>query len=74
MTDETADLGLEHLKRFQQDQLTRFEDRLEHVQSGMRPMKQHMSAFMATEAVQDSDIAGLELPLDRIERRPELRE
>ena len=52
MTDETDNLVLEHLKRFQ-SQMNRFEERLDTVQQDMRAMKQHMSAFMASEAAQD---------------------
>ena len=73
MTDETANLVLEHLKRFQ-SQMNRFEERLDTVQQDMRAMKQHMSAFMASEAAQDEGIAGLAVRLDRIERRLELRD
>jgi hypothetical protein len=54
--------------------MNRFEERLDTVQQDMRAMKQHMSAFMASEAAQDEGIAGLALRFDRIERRLELRD
>ena len=73
MTDDTANLVLEHLKRFQM-QLTRVEERMDAMQSDMRAMKQHMAAFMGSEANQDSEIAGLKVQLERIERRLELRD
>ena len=73
MTDETANLVLEHLKRFQ-FQMNRFEERLDMVQQDMRATKQHMSAFMASEAAQDEGIAALAVRLERIERRLEVRD
>jgi hypothetical protein len=73
MTDETANLVLEHLKRFQA-QMSRFEDRLADVASDMHVLKQHMAAFMQSELRQDSDLASIKLRLDRIERRLELVE
>lgn len=73
MTDETANLVIEHLKRFQA-QMSRFEDRLSDVASDMHVLKQHMAAFMQTELRQDTDLAAIKLRLDRIERRLELVE
>lgn len=73
MTNETENLILEHLKRFQ-SQMTRFEDTLDTVRSDMRAMKQHMAAFMASEASQDEEIAAIKVHLERIERRLDLRD
>ena len=73
MTNETESLILEHLKRFQA-QMTRFEDSLDTVRADMCGMKQHMAAFMSSEASQDAEIAGIKVQLERIERRLELRE
>jgi len=71
MTDETTNLVLEHLKRFQA-QMSRFEDRLGDIASDMHVLKQHMSAFMQSELRQDGELASLKLRLDRIERRLDL--
>jgi hypothetical protein len=68
---EVENLMLEHLKRFQL-QMTRFEDKLDGVAAGMRGMKQHMAAFMASEATQDAGMAAITVRLDRIERRLDL--
>ena len=73
MTYETANLVLEHLKRFQ-SQMNRFEERLDTVQQDLRAMKRHMSAFMASEAAQDEGIAGVAVRLDGIGRRLEPRD
>jgi regulator of replication initiation timing len=73
MTADTENLILEHLKRFQA-QMTRFEDRLDTVSADMRAIKQHMAAFMASEASQDGELAEMKLRLDRIERRLDLRD
>ncbi len=74
MTDEkTTDLILEHLKRCQA-QLTRVEERMHNIQNDMRAIKQHMSAFMTSEANQDTEVASVKLQLERIERRLELRD
>ena len=73
MTDDTENLILEHLKRFQA-QLTRVEDRLDTMGADLRATKQHMAAFMASEASQDTEIASMKVQLERIERRLELRD
>lgn len=73
MTDETTNLVLEHLKKFQ-TQLTRVEDRIGTMSEDMRAMKQHMAAFMQFEATQDAEIASVKVQLERIERRLELRD
>ncbi|MEM6307096.1 MAG: hypothetical protein AAF701_03810 [Pseudomonadota bacterium] len=73
MTNETENLILEHLKRFQA-QMTRFEDSLNTVRTDMRGLKQHMAAFMSSESSQDAEIAGIKIQLERIERRLELRD
>ncbi len=73
MMDETANLVLEHLKRFQAQMLD-FGDRLSSVQQDMRAMKAHMTAFMGAEAAQDGEIASIQLRQERIERRLELRD
>jgi hypothetical protein len=71
MTDETANLVLEHLKRFQA-QMSRFEDKLSDVAADLHVMKQHVAASMQSELRQDTDLAGIKLRLDRIERRLDL--
>ena len=73
MTNETENLILEHLKRFQA-QMTRFEDRLDNIATDLRSVKQHMAAFMASEASQDAEVASMKPQLERIERRLELRD
>jgi hypothetical protein len=73
VTGETENLILEHLKRFQ-TQMTRFEERLDTMGADMRAMKQHMAAFMGSEASQDQEIASIKVQLERIERRLELRD
>ena len=71
MTDETANLVLEHLKRFQA-QMSRFEDRLADVAPDLHVLKTHMSGFMQSELRQDGDLAAIRLRLERIERRLDL--
>lgn len=73
MTGETENLILEHLKWFQA-QMTRFEDSLDTVRGDVRAIKQHMAAFMASEANQDGEIAAIKMQLERIERRLDLRD
>ena len=71
MTDETANLVLEHLKRFQA-QMSRFEDKRSDVASDVQVLKQHVAASMQSELRQDTDLAAIKLRLDRIERRLDL--
>lgn len=71
MADDTTNLVLEHLRRFQA-QMTAFSEQLDVVQQDMRAIKVHMAAFMSSEASQDGEIAAMKVRLDRIERRLEL--
>ncbi len=71
MTDETANLALEILKKLQGDFALMREDIL-GMRIEMTGMKQHMAAFMQSELRQDSDIASIRLRPDRIERRLDL--
>jgi hypothetical protein len=73
VTGDTENLILEPLKRFQA-QMTRFEDRLDTVSADMRAIKQHRTAFMASEETQDGELAEMKLRLDRIERRLDPRD
>jgi regulator of replication initiation timing len=68
---EVDNLAPERLKRVQA-QMSRFEDKLNEVAADMRGIKQHMAAFMTSEANQDAAIASLQVRLDRIERRLDL--
>jgi regulator of replication initiation timing len=65
---EVENLAPERLKRVQA-QMSRFEDKLNEVAADMRGIKQHMAAFMTSEANQDAAIASLQERLDRTERR-----
>ncbi len=71
MTDETANLVLEHLKRFQV-QMNRFEDRLTNVEADIRAIKQHIGALVSSDATRDGKVATLEIRVERIERRLDL--
>jgi uncharacterized protein (UPF0335 family) len=68
---EAENLVLEHLKRFQ-TQMSRVEEKLTDVAADVRGIKQHMAAFMTSEANQDAVIASLQHRLERIERRLDL--
>ena len=68
---EAENLVLEHLKRIQA-QMSRFEERLNEVAADMRGMKQHMAAFMTSEANQAAAIAALQHRPERVERRLDL--
>ncbi|TPE53816.1 hypothetical protein [Amaricoccus solimangrovi] len=70
---EVENLMLEHLKRFQ-GQLSRVEEKIEETASEMRSMKQHMGAFLTSEANRDIGRAQFRLRLERIERRLDLYE
>ena len=67
----TNELILEHLKSIQAKLGTMAAD-LTDLKADMRGLKAHMAGFMQSEVAQDSAIAGLQLRLDRIEKRLEL--
>lgn len=73
MAEVTNELILETLKRMQERD-ARLEQKLDDILTDIRGMKEHQSAFMRTELAQDSRIASITEPLDRIERRLELRD
>ena len=73
MTDETANLVLEILKKLQGEFALMRED-MRGMRGEMTAIKQHMAAFMAQQVHQDSEVAMLKLRLDRIERRLDLVE
>ena len=64
----TNQLLLEHLKEIQSKLISVAND-ISDLQSDMRGIKFHMAGFMQSEVAQDSAIATLQMPLERIERR-----
>ena len=64
-------LILQHLKSIQAKLGTVAAD-LTDLKADMRGLKAHMAGFMQSEVAQDSAIAGLQVRLDRIEKRLEL--
>ena len=64
---------LEHLKRIQ-DRLGRLEEGQTTIIHRLNSMPSHLAAFHANDAAQDTVIAEINLRLDRIERRLDLRE
>ncbi len=78
MNDNTENLMLEHLKRFQAaserierklDDLTR---RISNLESGQASIIQHLGTLAAADAQQQVSADSLNARLDRIERRLEL--
>ena len=63
----------EHLKRIR-DRSCRLEDGQATTVQRLIPMSSERAAFHADDAVRDATIAGINLRLDRIERRLDLRD
>ena len=76
--NNTENLMLEHLKRFQagQDRIERkLEDltrRVGNLETGQAAITQHLGTLAAADAQQQVSIDGLNARLDRIERRLDL--
>ena len=73
MTSETESLVLEILKRLQA-QLSRLEEKVDGLGADLRGVKQHMAAFMTSDAHRDGEMASFKLRLERIERRLDIYE
>lgn len=72
MSDKVTDQPLlEHLKAIQ-SRLSAMANDIGDLKSDMRGLKSHMAGFMQSEVAQDS--ATMQTRLERIERRPELRD
>ena len=69
----TNQLLLEHLKAIQSKLSTMAND-INDLKSDVRGFKSHMAGFMQSEVAQDSAIAAMQVRLERIERRLELRD
>lgn len=78
MTDNTENLLLEHLKRFQagQDRIERKLDeltrRISNLEAGQASIIQHIGHLAASDAQQQVAADGFNQRLERIERRLEL--
>ena len=64
---EVENLMLEHLKRFQA-QMSRVEEKVDGLAGDLRGVKQHMAAFMTSDANRDGEMASFKVRLERIER------
>ena len=69
----TNQLLLEHLKSVQ-SKLSSIATDIGDLKTDMRGLKVHMAGFMQSEVAQDSALASMQTRLERIERRPELRD
>ena len=73
MADPDFSLIIEHLKRIQ-DRLSRLEDGQSTILHRLNSMSTHLAAFHTNDAAQDAAIVEINVRLDRIERRLDLRE
>ena len=73
MAEVTNELLLETLKKMQ-DRDARLDRKVDDILRELRSVKEHQAAFMRSEVAQDSRIAELDLRIDRIEARLELRD
>jgi beta-N-acetylglucosaminidase len=73
MTDETANLVLDHL-RHMRAQLGRVEDKVDTLVLRVGVLERHGATFHTSETAQNIEIDRVNIRLDRIERRLDLTE
>lgn len=71
MTDETANLVLEHLRAIRSD-IVKIQNDMQTVRVEMTALRQQVSALLTIQEHDHVEIASIKLRLDRIERRMEL--
>jgi hypothetical protein len=71
MSDNVNNIILEHLRAIRSD-IAKLSEKVDNLTRNDVSTKQHLSAFMGQESVQDSRLALLDMRLERIERRLEL--
>ena len=71
MSDDVANLILEHMRVMRAD-MARMSDRMDVLASEQLIIRQHMAGVLGTQTLHDRRFAGLEVRIDRIERRLEL--
>ena len=73
MNDKVEHLILEHLRAMRADMLS-IKDEMTGMRGEMIVMRQHMGALLASQTLQDTEIASIKVRVDRIEKRLDLVE
>jgi len=71
MSDDVANLILEHMRAMRAD-MARMSDRMDVIGAELLIIRQHMAGLLGTQTLHDQRFAGIEVRIDRIERRLEL--
>jgi hypothetical protein len=71
MADEVANLILEYMRHMRAD-MARMSDRLDTMSAELLIIRQHTAAMIGTQALHETKFAGIEVRLNRIERRLDL--
>jgi hypothetical protein len=71
VTEDVENLVLQHLRVIRADMMEMKVD-MAGMRAEMLIMRQHMAGLLGAQNLQDSEIAGLKVRLDRIEKRLEL--
>ena len=73
MNDKVEHLILEHLRAVRAD-MSSLKDEMTGMRSEMIVMRQHMGGLLASQTLQDTEIASMKVRIDRIEKRLDLVE
>ncbi|WP_018902232.1 MULTISPECIES: hypothetical protein [unclassified Rhizobium] len=73
MNEKVEHLILEHLRAVRAD-ISSMKEEMAGMRGEMFAMRQHMGGLMSAQLVQDTEIAGLKVRIERMEKRLELSE
>jgi hypothetical protein len=73
MSESVDNLLLEHMRAIRSD-IGQMKDEMGGMRAEMLIIRQHMAGLLGSQVLHDTEIAGIKLRLDRIEKRLELTE
>lgn len=73
MNDKVEHLILEHLRAMRAD-MSSIKDEMTGMRGEMIVVRQHMAGLLASQTLQDTEIASIKVRVDRIEKRLDLVE
>lgn len=73
MNEKVEHLILEHLRAVRAD-ISSMKEEMAGMRGEMFAMRQHMGGLMSAQLVQDTEIAGLKVRIERMEKRLKLSE
>jgi tetrahydromethanopterin S-methyltransferase subunit G len=71
MNENVENLILEHLRAMRGD-MSRMTERMDTISAEVLIIRQHMAGLLGSQTLHDTEISGLKIRLDRIEKRLDL--